>query len=277
MTYFKNFPRTSYRFNTTGERKSAVNILQRFAFRSEIKDNVDLFVLYHMRDGESMQDIAHRLYGSSKFHWILYLLNDIENPNTDLPMTSLMLENYIKSKYEGYALFMNVNKEDSNIRAFEGNFVAGETITGYTSAISMGEEVLTEIGYTGEVVSWDARFRKLVVKNEEGETNLTFEDDTRIVGDTSGARATLKRRLEHRHAVHSFEDGFGNVVNPLPSPLSTEASALDGYVDQSENADIVTITNDEYEQRENDLKKQIKVLRIEYAQQIIRDAEKVFA
>jgi len=255
MSYFKIFPNIAYPYNADGDQKIGKNILKRFSFKDYIKSNADLYVRYQMRDGETYQSLAKKLYGSPDLHWILFLMNDIKDPYEDLPKNSQEMTAYINQKYPGYVLFFDLD-------LFDGDFIVGETVTG-------------ENGYTAVVVSWDGNMRQLQVSSESGSASL--QKDEIVTGSQSGSTAKYQRRVNYSTAVHHFEDLFGSKVSALPNPLiPNDASPLQAYLDQTEQADTKIITNIEYEESLNDAKKQIKILRVEYRDQILADAERVF-
>ena len=203
MSYFNIFPNISYPYNADGDRKIAKNILKRFSFKGFIKDNADLYVRYHMKEQDTFQSLAQKLYGSPDLHWILYLMNDIEDPYEDVPRTATELAAYTDQKYPGYVIFMDLD-------TFGGDFVVGETVTGTN-------------GYSATVVAWDGNMRQLRVDSETAASALV--KDEVITGSTSGSTAKYQRRLTYKDAVHHFEDTNGNKISALPNPLVENDSA----------------------------------------------------
>ena len=253
MSYFKIFPRIAYPYNADGDRKVSVDILKRFTFTKAIKDNADLYVRYNMKESDTFQSLAKKLYGSPDLHWLLYLMNDITDPYTDIAKTTEELNGYINKKYTGYAVLLDLS--------FDGDFQVGEQITSGS--------------YIGTVDSWDATLRKLVVSSETAGSGLEVDDV--ITGSTSGSTGKFKRRMLNTVTMHHFEDLFGNKISPLPNPtIPNDDSPLDGCLDQAEQPDTVTITNTEYEIALNDEKRKIKILRVEFRDQILRDAARIF-
>lgn len=254
MTYFSKFPYVNYKFDDKNY-KLATDILKRYAIDSRVKEFADIFILYQMKDGEKSQDIAYRLYGDARLHWVIYLMNNIIDPYEDLPVDGYSLEKKIQDKYQGYSLFLDTS--------YHGNFIVGETVSGVGT------------NYSAVVLEWDSTYRELVVLSESNITSLNL-DSTVISGATSDAYGTLKRRVLHTDAIHHFEDSDKNILNPLPGPLSTSTSPLEGYLTSSQNSLVTEITNREYEERLNRDKKSIKILRPEYISNILADMQKVF-
>lgn len=252
MSYFNLFPDIGYAYGDNGERKIAKNILRRFTFKDYIKNNADLYVRYQMKQSDTYQSLAKQLYGSADLAWLLYLMNDIQDPYVDIPKTPQELTSYINQRYPGNAIFLGLD-------SFGGDFNAGEIIRGQN-------------GYSARVVSWDGNMRKMVVEDEHG--SLTANET--ITGDTSTSTGTFKRLVNNLQSVHHFEDLFGNKINHLPSPLDDETSPLESYLEQSEQPNTKIVTNKEYEEALNQEKRKIKILRVEYRDQILADAERVF-
>lgn len=104
MKYFQELPRVAYpriENDNTFQYQQLTNILTRSAFLQEIVENTGIFYDYEVKDGETPEIIAHKLYGSVERYWIVLLFNKLMNPLYDFPLTSDELDAYILSKY-GY-------------------------------------------------------------------------------------------------------------------------------------------------------------------------------
>lgn len=248
-----------------------MDITRRVVVRSYAKQNQSLFIKYKLKDSESYEYIANKLYGTSKYHWVLMLLNDIIDPFTQMPQKDFVLTEIINKNYNGYSLFMKVQE-------FDGNFTEGETVTAKVASIDSltGNRVLTDTAYTAVVKSWDSTYRQMVVLTESNTSVL--ESDLIIVGSTSEATATFRRRILTTEAVHHFEDGTtGEILNPLPNPITEEVSSpLIAYVESAVNPGVSIITNKEYEESRNDLAREINVMRPENVSQVETELETIF-
>jgi hypothetical protein len=101
--YFDQFPLIQYDSVGRGELKDVTNIFRRVAVRSKIKANTALYDTYNVKDGETPEMIAHRLYGNAQLHWVVLLFNDVIDRFHDWPMSSQQFESYLLDKYETYA------------------------------------------------------------------------------------------------------------------------------------------------------------------------------
>lgn len=101
MKYFSQIPLTTYP-NLNGDENTSVvltNLLTRSAFLREIMGNVSLFYDYQVKDGETPEIIADKLYGDPSRFWIVLLFNNLSNPYYDFPLTTDQLHDLIVAKY----------------------------------------------------------------------------------------------------------------------------------------------------------------------------------
>lgn len=99
--YFDNFPTFIYPYKINGktEYKLVKDISQNVRVRKEILANVTLYDEYDIRDGETPEIIAEKVYGSPLYHWVIMLCNQKFNYVDDYPLTNYQLERYIDDKY----------------------------------------------------------------------------------------------------------------------------------------------------------------------------------
>ena len=97
--YFANFPVIVYDSVGNGEFKIVTNLLKRVALRSKVKSNTLLFDTYDVREGETPESIADKLYDDSELHWVILLINDITDRYHQWPMSSSQFLAFINDKY----------------------------------------------------------------------------------------------------------------------------------------------------------------------------------
>ena len=102
--YFKFFPKTSY-FNSDSSNSldNVTNLTMKWKFNDAFKENTLAYYDYVVKDGETPEMIAHKLYDSSERHWIILAVNDIVHPQFDWPFNTQTLIQYIEDKYIQYA------------------------------------------------------------------------------------------------------------------------------------------------------------------------------
>ena len=55
---------------------------------------------YSVKDGETPEGLAYKVYGNSNYHWIILLLNDIQNIYYDWPLSSVAFNEFVNDKYD---------------------------------------------------------------------------------------------------------------------------------------------------------------------------------
>lgn len=136
--YFNFFPRTIYsKPNESSDGDILTNIVSRFGFEKSFKDNNSVFYEYDVRDGDTPEIIANKIYGDSEKHWVILNFNDIVDPNYDWPLEQRTLVQFIDKKYTanadtangqtGIAFSKSNNKEYYKIETTTHNI--SETIT----------------------------------------------------------------------------------------------------------------------------------------------------
>jgi hypothetical protein len=121
LKFFEKFPFIGYSIDSTGQVQSAVSILERAKLRNTLEKNGLIFYQYDVKDGETPEMIAAKLYGWSGYHWIVLFANNIIDPYYDWPMSYINLMATIRKKYgtperDGleYAYSTTKQYEDSN-------------------------------------------------------------------------------------------------------------------------------------------------------------------
>lgn len=140
--YFKLFPKTFYTFNYK-ENSSVVatDIFSRFKFRESALNNALTFYKYQVTDGETAEIIAHKVYDDSRFHWIICMVNDIIDPQFELPLSMQSLEKNIIRKY-GYS---TIEQSMSAVHHSEQKIdYLYTSVDGFTTESSEKYEVSTE-------------------------------------------------------------------------------------------------------------------------------------
>lgn len=91
--YFKAFNEIVY------DGKTVKNILLRFRIRELIENRSAVYYTYNVVDGERADIIAHKYYGDPRLDWLIWLTNDIFDPEYDWPLSYENFINFIKEKY----------------------------------------------------------------------------------------------------------------------------------------------------------------------------------
>lgn len=132
--YFKFFPRTLYTFDkNTVNQQLVTNILARSTFLKEVSENSSIYFKYSVKDSDTPEIIAHKIYGDPFRAWIVLLFNNIIDPKYDFPMKEDVLNSYIENKYS-----QTIDQAKSTINHY--NLNVKKTITFNSIVYSETEE-----------------------------------------------------------------------------------------------------------------------------------------
>ena len=97
--YFNTIPKIYYDSENKKQPKIVTNLLRRVGIRAKVKTNTLLFDTYKVKEGETPEIIAHKLYGDTELHWVVMLVNNITDRYHDWPMNNLQFNTYLNQKY----------------------------------------------------------------------------------------------------------------------------------------------------------------------------------
>ena len=97
--YFSKFPYIIYDSVGNGEFKIVTNLLRRVAIRSKVKANTLFFDTYDVKEGETPEMVAHKLYGDPELHWVVILVNNVTERYHQWPKNTNQFLAYINDKY----------------------------------------------------------------------------------------------------------------------------------------------------------------------------------
>ena len=97
--YFANFPLIIYDSVGNGNFKIVTNLMKRVAMRTKVRTNTLFFDTYDVKEGETPEILADKLYGDSTLHWIILYVNNITDRYHQWPMSSGQFNDFIADKY----------------------------------------------------------------------------------------------------------------------------------------------------------------------------------
>ena len=139
--YFDNFPVIRYG-STDGTIKNVTNLLRRVAVRSKLKTNISFFDTYDVKNGETPEIIADKLYDGPKLHWIIMLVNNVTDRYHDWPMSEQQFNSYLNEKYSNpdgihhYEISQESGDTTQKIEVYDPELISSDT-DAYTSATAI--------------------------------------------------------------------------------------------------------------------------------------------
>lgn len=104
--YFSKLPNIEYsekpiRFPISDKQYVlAKNIFRKYKIRERSFQSSVFFNKYTIEDGERLDTIAAKVYGSSEYDWVIMLTNNIVDPYSDLPIRDSNLYDFVVEKYD---------------------------------------------------------------------------------------------------------------------------------------------------------------------------------
>ena len=96
--YFQNFSKILYGFDKKNF-KPVTDLMTRVKVRDKVINEISLYNLYDVKNGETPENIAYKHFGTSKLHWVILLTNNITDRYYDFPLSEQQFEDFIKDKY----------------------------------------------------------------------------------------------------------------------------------------------------------------------------------
>lgn len=238
---YNNFPTTKY------NSKELSNILLRMDFVN--RDSFELYTEnYYVNDGESPESLAVKFYDDSFYSWVILYINDMFNRELDWPLSGEKLDTYLTQKYN-----------------YSSVFVSEPLFIGQILEYNLSEIYAVEYGLIQpkriKVVSYDRNLNKFNLESKIPENITTNNTELRLIRSDGNTRDIVDLVVhESLQAIHHFEDDSGNIMD---SRLDINA-----YITGSTTTNNM-ITNSEYELKINDAKRNIRILKPQYAKQFV--------
>ena len=147
MSYFNNFPTRLYDPKGDGSAKLCTDILRRVRVRVNMKKEIVMLDPYDVKENETPEIVADKHHGSSYYHWIVMILNDISDVNHDCVKSTRQLQKYVQTKYTDaqlsevhhYEIAQSSGDTSIKIQVPQGTSGA-TTVTNYEYEVALNEE-----------------------------------------------------------------------------------------------------------------------------------------
>jgi len=118
--YFSRFPKIYYSTNSFETADRVTNIMAKFSLNDVIKENTAVYYEYDIKEGDTPEIIARKVYGSSQRHWVVLMMNNIVDPQYDWPLDTITLNSFIDAKYST-AEYANSNTSTAGLMYAQSN------------------------------------------------------------------------------------------------------------------------------------------------------------
>ena len=97
--YFSKFDKGFYDIKGDGNQKLVTDLMTRVKVREKILNESMLYDTYDVPSGEKPEDTSFKHFGSSQYHWVILLTNNITDRYYGWPLSFQDFETYITDKY----------------------------------------------------------------------------------------------------------------------------------------------------------------------------------
>jgi len=148
MSYFNYFPKTMYDPAGDGSAKMVTDIMKRVRVRSNMKKEIVMMDPYDVKENETPEIVADKHHGSTTYHWIVMLVNDISDVNHDWVKSTRQLQKYLLSKYtetqlneaHHYEISQTSGDTTTKIEVENTTYPSATLITNYEYEVAINEE-----------------------------------------------------------------------------------------------------------------------------------------
>ena len=147
MPYFSYLPTILYDPIGDGTAKLATNIMSRVRVRTNMKKEIIMLDPYNVKENETPEIVADKHHGSTDYHWIVMLLNDISDVNHDWVKSTRQLQKYLLSKYtetqltetHHYESYQTSGDTTIKIEVENINYPSASIVTNYEYEVALND------------------------------------------------------------------------------------------------------------------------------------------
>jgi hypothetical protein len=177
--FFEAFPLISYTLDDGDTEQVVKDIFRRAIISKEFLENNSYFELYNVYDGETPEELAYRYYGNQDLHWLVLLVNDIQDPRFEWPLSSDDLYKQVVSKYGTEKDVFTVNRAVNN----KGYQVETFFLLTEDSTHKNPQRLLIDLSDTEQI--------NVPISYQESETTIDFQSNYEV----EVAKNEINRRI----------------------------------------------------------------------------------
>ena len=147
MSYFNYFPTTMYDPAGDGSAKMVTDIMKRVRVRSNMKKEIVMMDPYDVKENETPEIVADKHHGSTTYHWIVMLVNDISDVNHDWVKSTRQMQKYLTDKYtetqlneaHHYEISQTSGDTTTKIEVENSTYPSASIITNYEYEVALND------------------------------------------------------------------------------------------------------------------------------------------
>lgn len=262
--YFTNFKDIYYDFIINGKREIKVlkDITKNVRIRKEILANITIYDEYDIKDGETPEIIAEKIYGNANYHWIIMLVNERYDYLSEFPLAAYELEQFIIEKYNAITFIKDTIGQNTAFPLFGVTDIPSWSYVGSVVTISapgqLGAYQLSvgdTVNLSNVVSTTNAPNGTYIISAVDGDT-ITFDSGNVITGTPSGFEFLKLSTTNREYYPHHYID--------------TNFFTVDEFT-----AGAVPVSNYEYEDTVNESKRRIKIISKDLIEVVLKNFSKL--
>jgi hypothetical protein len=255
------------------------NIITSVRFKDVIKDKINNFYPYTIKEGDRPDTIAANYYEDSRYAWVVYLSNSIIDPYYEWPLSVNEFNKFLIKKYG------SVERSINNVAFYRNAWYKDDsvlTVSGYNALSSSRKKYWNPVtGFNGAITSYErkredyiAETNKVIQVNVSSTTGFIIGE--RVTQRTSGnisatgfIKAIDSTKLVINHINGEFLTTGGSVSTILGTDSNsarsvTSASTIYEAIPVDEIVYWEAVSSYDYENELNESRKNIKLIDRQY-------------
>lgn len=98
MSYFRNFP-FIVDYQIQGKQYTGMDITRRTGVPFQVRNDWNSHLMYEVREGETPEMLADRVYDDSGLYWVILMFNEIHDVEDEWPLDHHSFDRMIDRKY----------------------------------------------------------------------------------------------------------------------------------------------------------------------------------
>lgn len=271
--YFIQFPQIIYNGSP------AINLLTRIAFRKHLKDSFETYFSYTIPEGMTAQQLAQDYYGDPTNDVLIWLINDIIDPYYGWPLSIDRLNDFIVEKYGSlaYAQLKIINWQANwygdesviSVEQYQSN-TSPDVLQFYSPVILPGNKVVNykrnqsnvvvttnqfeTLTYTSNVAPFSSGSVIVDIANTSSTAEVCYANTTQI--NLKNIQGSFL--LANTYSIQNF-DYTGPIANVTVSSITPIITA-------NQQSFFSPVSAYDYENLQNQKKRYIKLLHVDYLQ-----------
>lgn len=234
------------------------NIYKHVIANSDLLDDITLYKFYRISQGERPDQLSQKLYGTSDFHWVFFIINThLKQGLGNWPLNQVDFEEYLAEEFSGTVVNTRpkfIRNSDGILISIDnsvaGRFQIGEPVTGILS------------GASGTIIGKDPNLQQLIIGDVTGE----FRENELVRGELSGDTISTYEVFKYVDAPKEYHDPEGRVVdNALFIGGSTDGLVRGGHNPNTLEAKSYR----ECEEALNEARSNIRIIKPDYIHQFV--------